>query len=64
MYEEKDLDKLQLIQWRVTIMGQNGALVLPGEGKEQELMQSGVEMAVGEIHRVLKSKEKEISQKY
>lgn len=31
-------------------MGQDGALVLSGEGKEQGLMQSGEEMAVGALH--------------
>lgn len=31
-------------------MGQDGALVLPGQGKGQGLTQSGEEMAVGAIH--------------
>lgn len=57
----KGVDK---IQWRVTIMGQDGALVLPGEGKEQGLMQSGEEMSVGQPTAVLQSKKKDISQKH
>lgn len=50
MYEEKDVDKLSQVRWRVSTMVQDGALSLRGEGKALGFGQAGEETAAGGPH--------------